>query len=83
MTIQDKTKVGKKGEILPKKDLREVSGIKPGDEVLIEAHEGQILIKKIYSVDELLKMSIIAEGTAEEIDEEIEEEAKKQQELSE
>ena len=83
MTIHHTTRVGKKGEILPKKDLREVSGIKPGDEVLIEAHEGQILIKKIYSVDELLKMSVIAEGTAEEIEEEIEEEAKNQQELSE
>jgi len=82
MTTQDKTIVGKKGEILPKKFLREVSGIKPGDEVLIEAHEGQILIKKIYSVDELLEMQIIAEGTAEEIEKEIEEEAKKQQELS-
>ena len=82
MTIQDKTTVGKKGEILPKKDLREVSGIKPGDEVLIEAHEGQILIKKIYSVDELLEMSIISEGTAEELEKEIGEEAKKQQELS-
>ena len=82
MTIQDRTTVGKKGEILPKKNLREVSGIKPGDEVLIEAHEGQILIKKIYSVDDLLEMSIIAEGTAEELEKEIEEETKKQQELS-
>ena len=83
MTTQDKTIVGKKGEILPKKSLREVSGIKPGDEVLLEAHEGQILIKKIYSVDELLEMPIIVEGTAEEIEKEIEEEAKKQQVLSE
>ena len=82
MTTQDKTVVGKKGEILPKKSLREVSGIKPGDEVLIEAHEGQIFIKKIYSVDELLEMQIIAEVTSEEIEKEIEEEAKKQQELS-
>ncbi len=77
MTTQDRTVVGKKGEILAKKTLRKISGIKPGDEILIEAHLGQLLIKKIYSIDELLEMSIISEETAEEIAKEIKEESKK------
>lgn len=82
MTTQDKTIVGKKGEILAKKTLREISGIKPGDEIIIEAHLGQLLIKKIYSIDELLEMPIISVETSEEIAKEIEEESKKQQEMS-
>lgn len=82
MTTQDKTIVGKKGEILAKKTLREISGIKPGDEILIEANPGQLLIKKIYSINELLEMPIISEETAEEIEKQIEEESKKQQEMS-
>lgn len=59
-----------------KKTLREISGIKPGDEILIEAHFGQI-IKKIYSINELLEMPIISEETAEEIEKQIEEESMK------
>lgn len=82
MTNQDRVKVGKKGEILPKKSLREVAGIHPGDQVLIEAHPGQIVIKKIYTIDELLAMPVIAEVTADEIEKELEKEGKKQAELT-
>ncbi|KKN72218.1 hypothetical protein LCGC14_0412720 [marine sediment metagenome] len=82
MTIQDKTIVGKKGEILPKKKLREVSGIKPGDEVLIEAHQGELIIKKIYSVEEALTMPTIAIGTPETIERDIEEEREMQENLT-
>ena len=74
MTTQDKTIVGKKGEILPKKPLRDVSGIKPGDEVLIEAHQGELIIKKIYSVEEALAMPTIASGTPASIEKDIEKE---------
>ena len=75
MNIDKKVKVGKKGEILPKKPLREISGINPGDNVLIEAHPGQLIINKIYSVEELLEMPIISEGTAQSVEKEIEEDA--------
>ncbi|TFF98577.1 MAG: AbrB/MazE/SpoVT family DNA-binding domain-containing protein [Promethearchaeota archaeon] len=71
MSTEDDTKVGKKGEILPKKPLRDISGIKPGDRVLIEAEPGKLVIKKIYSVEEALKMSKIAEGTPESVEKEI------------
>ncbi|MHA1358286.1 MAG: AbrB/MazE/SpoVT family DNA-binding domain-containing protein [Candidatus Helarchaeota archaeon] len=74
MTIQDKTIVGKKGEILPKKPLRDAAGIKPGDKVLIEAHQGELIIKKIYSVEEAFSMPVIATGTPESIEKDIEEE---------
>lgn len=82
MIIEDKVKVGKKGEILPKKSLRELSGINPGDDVLIEAHPGELIIKKIYTMEELLDMPIISEGTAESVEKDIEEEVKKQIEMT-
>jgi len=82
MTAQDRTIVGKKGEILPKKPLREVSGINPGDEVIIEAHKGELIIKKIFSVEEALTMPIIATGTPETIEADIKEERELQEKLT-
>ena len=82
MTTQDKTIVGKKGEILPKKPLREISGIKPGDEVIIEAHQGELIIKKIFSVEEALAMPSISSGTTETIEAEIKEEREYQEKLT-
>ena len=82
MTIDEESKVGKKGEILPKKPLREFSGIYPGDKVLIEAQPGRLIINKIYSVEELLNMPVISKGTAESIEKDIEEEMKLQEELT-
>jgi len=46
--IKQESLVGKKGEILPKKLIRDAAGIKPGDKVFIQAYEGEIIIKKIY-----------------------------------
>ena len=82
MTIKDKTIVGKKGEILPKKPLRDAAGIKPGDEVFIEAHRGELIIKKIYSVEEALSMPTIATGTPESIEKDIEKERELQEKLT-
>lgn len=82
MTIQDKIIVGKKGEILPKKPLRDAAGIKPGDEVLIEAHQGKLIIRKIFSVEEALNMPIITTGTPEGIEREIGEEREIQEKLT-
>ena len=82
MTIQDKIIVGKKGEILPKKPLRELAGINPGDEVFIEAFKGELIIKKIYSIDKALKMPVIATGTAESIEEDINKESAFQEKIT-
>ena len=82
MTTQDKTVVGKKGEILPKKPLRDIAGINPGDEVLIEAFKGELIIKKIYSIEEALNMPVIATGTPTSIEKDIEEERKIQEKLT-
>ena len=82
MTIQDKTIVGKKGEILPKKPLRDLAGIKPGDEVLIEAFKGELIIKKIYSIEEALNMPTIATGTPSSIEKEIEEQSEIQEKIT-
>ncbi len=82
MTIQEKSVVGKKGEILPKKVLRELAGIKPGDEVLIEAFKGELIVKKIYSIEEALSMPIISKGTPESVEKDIEEEGKIQEKFT-
>ena len=82
MTIQDKTVVGKKGEILPKKPLRDKAGIKPGDEVLIEAFKGELVIKKIYSIEEALSMPVIDTGTPISIEKDIEEERLLQEKIT-
>lgn len=80
--IQDKTEVGKKGEILPKKPLRDFAGIKPGDKVLVEAFEGELVIKKIYSIEEALSMPTIARGTPESIEEDINKESQLQEKVT-
>ena len=48
-------KVGKKGEIVLKKPERDVAGIKPGDKVIIIGQPGEIIIRKIPSLEELLR----------------------------
>ncbi|MFX1295226.1 MAG: hypothetical protein ACFFD2_10295 [Promethearchaeota archaeon] len=79
MLSNQKTKIGKKGEIFPKKGLRDIAGIKPGDKKFIQATEGEIIIKKIYSIDEALEMPLIAKRTPESIEKELEEEGKLQE----
>ena len=83
MSIQDEVTIGKKGEILAKKQLREISGLSPGDKALVIAKKGELIIKKIYSIKELFQLPVIATGTPEEIEKEIEEENKNQERLSE
>ncbi len=82
MTIREKVTVGKKGEILPKKPLRDAAGIGPGDEVLIEAQQGEFIIKKIYSVEEALAMPVIAKGTPESIEKDIAKERELQEQMT-
>mgnify|MGYP000041111728 CR=1 FL=1 len=48
-------KVGKKGEVVLKKPERDIAGIKPGDKVIIIGRPGEIIIRKIPSLEELLR----------------------------
>lgn len=66
MTIYEESTIGKKGEILPKKNIREIMNLKPGDNVILEANSTELVIKKIYSIDELLKLPRIGKGTPQE-----------------
>lgn len=81
MSETDQTIMGKKGEILPKRHLREISGIQPGDSIAIHAKSGKLTITKILSVDEALALPTIAEYTAEEIEEILNIESRGQEEL--
>jgi len=49
--------------------------------VIIIASPGELVIKKVYSIKELFNLPIIARGSPDEIEKEIEEEGLKQQEL--
>lgn len=82
MSLEEKAKIGKNGEILLDKPLRELSGINKGDNVLIEALPGKLVINKIYSIDELLDMPIISEESAQEAEKDIQQEIKNQQRLT-
>ncbi|MHA2402709.1 MAG: hypothetical protein ACXADH_06920 [Candidatus Kariarchaeaceae archaeon] len=79
MVEAGEVKVGKRGEILPKRPLREIANINPGDRVLIEAAPGEFKIRKIYTIDEAFEMPIITTGTIEDIEQEIDEEAQDQE----
>ena len=59
-------KIGKKGEVVIKKREREVAGLKPGDTVLMIARPGEVVIKKIYSLEELLKRPPVASAPVKE-----------------
>lgn len=60
MTFTDETIIGKKGEILPKKNLREVSGMNPGDKVMIEAYPNKMVIRKVLTMEEVFNLPILA-----------------------
>ncbi len=66
------TIVGKKGEILPKKKLREAAGIKPGDRVVISTSPGEIHIRKVLSVEEALDLPVIRSSSVEEYESDME-----------
>lgn len=63
MITEELAQVGKKGEILPKKKLREVAGIFPGDHVLIKASANGFVIKKVVSVEEAFNLEVIDSAT--------------------
>jgi bifunctional DNA-binding transcriptional regulator/antitoxin component of YhaV-PrlF toxin-antitoxin module len=75
--MEEEIIVGKKGEILPKKSLREVASISPGDHVLVEAEPNQLVIKRILSVKELMNLPRIASQPAAAIEAELDAEAKR------
>ena len=50
--------VGKKGELILKKKEREIANIKPGDKVLIIGMLGEIIIRKVPDIEQLLKRKL-------------------------
>jgi len=47
-------RVGKRGEIVLRKAEREAAGIKPGDMVVISGRPGEIVIRKVPTLEEIL-----------------------------
>ena len=48
-------KIGSKGEIFPPKDLREKLGFEPDQPIILYIHNDQLIIRKVHSLEELLK----------------------------
>jgi len=52
--MEEKLKVGRKGEIFTTKKIREVLGLKPNTYVLASVVKDKLIIRKIPDLDELL-----------------------------
>lgn len=48
-------KIGSKGEIFPPKDIREKLGLEPDQPIILYVHNDQLIIRKIHSLEEVLK----------------------------
>ena len=77
--VSHTTTVGKRGEILPKKTLRQAAGLQPGDTVQLEAREGQITIRKVHSPAEILARKPVTRSTPRDLEAELDEEGRHQE----
>ncbi len=48
-------KIGSKGEIFPPKDIRETLGLTPGQPIIMYVHNDKLIIRKIHSIEDILK----------------------------
>jgi len=48
-------KIGSKGEIFPPKEIRERLGLKPNQPIIMSIHQDKLIIRKLYSLEEILK----------------------------
>jgi bifunctional DNA-binding transcriptional regulator/antitoxin component of YhaV-PrlF toxin-antitoxin module len=65
---EKKSKIGKKGEIYTDKELRNLVGINPEDEIFIIAKPGILIIKKIPTLKQILSNEPLASLTIEEFE---------------
>lgn len=49
-------KIGSKGEIFPPKVIRERLGFEPNQPILLFVHQDQLIVRKIYSIEEILNV---------------------------
>jgi bifunctional DNA-binding transcriptional regulator/antitoxin component of YhaV-PrlF toxin-antitoxin module len=54
MTLEDKGKVGSRGELLPSKKIREAMGLKKGHCVKFSVINGRLIVERIPDPSELL-----------------------------
>ena len=59
MTVNTNTmilKIGSKGEIFPPKIIREKLGFEPNQPILLFVHQDQLIVRKIYTMEEILNV---------------------------
>lgn len=59
MTVNPNTmilKIGSKGEIFPPKIIREKLGFEPNQPILLFVHQDQLIVRKIYTMEEILNV---------------------------
>ena len=49
-------KIGSKGEIFPPKIIREKLGFEPNQPILLFIHQDQLIVRKIYTMEEILNV---------------------------
>ena len=70
--VVTRARVGKKGEIYTTKDVREISGLKAPSKVILIAKKGEIRVKTVPSIEELLREKPVLKISFEEAEEIIE-----------
>jgi len=48
-------KIGSKGEIFTPKEIRKKLGLEPNQSILMTVHQDKLIIRKLHSIEELLK----------------------------
>ena len=67
------SKVGSKGELFLTKDIRDLLGLKPGDTILLEIKNNELIIRRIFDLLELLEKPLLGyPETPEEIERDLE-----------
>ena len=59
MTVNTNTmilKIGSKGEIFPPKIIREKLGFEPNQPIILFVHQDQLIVRKIYTIEEILNV---------------------------
>ncbi|MFQ6126374.1 MAG: AbrB/MazE/SpoVT family DNA-binding domain-containing protein [Candidatus Heimdallarchaeota archaeon] len=82
MSSKIEAKIGSKGEIYPPKEIRDVLNWNPGDKILLEIVSGELRIRKIPRLEELLHKPMFTKKTVEAVEKVIDAERKDQEQMS-
>ncbi len=65
--------VGKRGELYPPKEIREILKLKSGQKVIFRVEEGKLIVEPVLSIRDALKMKKFTKTTVKDFQKEREE----------